>query len=65
MAQRGRPKKIIMPPPSSTVSKVAEKLADICMTPGCKAAFHLEEAQEIISIVLNDRKQLERLVTNG
>jgi hypothetical protein len=48
---RGRPRKVVEPPPSDLEEKVAQYLTAHCGVPGCNIKFHVEDAREIIRLI--------------
>lgn len=57
MAPRGRPRLVQLEPPTTLENKVAEILAEECNILGCKPAFHLTAAKEIIAVVKDELRE--------
>lgn len=47
--------------PNNVIGEIAAYLADHCGIPGCKAQFHMDDAQAIVKLIVDfNKKQGEK-----
>jgi hypothetical protein len=59
-----RPKSLLKEePPDNVIGEIALYLSKHCGTPGCSPVFHLDNAEEIITIIVdyNKNKKQEKI----
>lgn len=60
-----RPKALIKEEvPENVIGEVALYLSKHCGVPGCAAVFHLDNAKDIITIIINFNKKKQEKIEN-